>query len=143
MGCSGRFFTHCGRKTTLGPTPEICVITTCTRWLGLVYVQHWSPLPNYRDIDVEGEEERLPYLGNSEFYAWQQIPESDVRALEQSETELPFLPSQLRFEQSEPQLPSAPTGSTGGAPRRIQGNIRLPPLPPPPDSILTQGEDVP
>ena len=30
-------------------------------------------LPNYRDIDVEGEEERLPYLGNSEFYAWQQI----------------------------------------------------------------------
>ena len=99
-------------------------------------------LPNYRDIDVEGEEERLPYLGNAEFYAWQQVPESHVPVLEQSETELPFPPSQLRFEQSEPQLPSAPTGSTGGAPRRIQGNIRLPPLPPPTDSILAQEGDI-
>ena len=26
-------------------------------------------LPNYREIEVEGEEERLPYLGNSDFYA--------------------------------------------------------------------------
>ena len=35
-------------------------------------------LPNYRDIEVEGEEERLPYLGNSDFHAWQQIPETDA-----------------------------------------------------------------
>ena len=84
-------------------------------------------LPNYRDIDVDGEEERLPYLGNSEFYAWQQLPEMDVRLRDQEdETEVSFLPSQLRFEKSDSQLPSAPTGSTGGA-RRIQGEIRLPP----------------
>ena len=81
------------------------------------------------NIDVEGEEERLPYLGISEFYAWQQIPESHVQHCEQREAEYPFIPSQLRFEQSETQLPSAPTGSTGGASRRIQGNIRLPPFP--------------
>ena len=88
-------------------------------------------LPNYRDIDVDGEEERLPYLGNSDFFAWQQIPEMDLPLRDQEdEIELPFLPSQLRFEKSDSQLPSAPTGSTGGA-RRIQGEIRLPPLPPP------------
>ena len=51
------------------------------------------------------------------------------------ETETPFLPSQLRFERSDSQLPEAPTGSTGGASRRIQGEIRLPPLPPPVDSV--------
>ena len=99
-------------------------------------------LPNYRDIEVEGDEERLPYLGNSEFYAWQQIPESGSYPLaQQDETEMPFLPSQLRFEQSEVQLPSAPTGSTGGASRRIQGEIRLPPLPPPSDPFPVQEED--
>ena len=98
-------------------------------------------LPNYRDIEVEGEE-RLPYLGNSEFYAWQQIPESgSYPPAQQDETEMPFLPSQLRFEQSEVQLPSAPTGSTGGASRRIQGDIRLPPLPPPSDPFPVQEED--
>ena len=91
-------------------------------------------LPNYRDIAVEGEEERLPYLGNSDFYAWQQIPEGSVHPFDrEDEPEMPFLPSQLRFEQSDAQLPSAPTGSTGGASRRIQGEIRLPPLPPPSD----------
>ena len=99
-------------------------------------------LPNYRDIDVEGEEERLPYLGNSEFYAWQQIPESDVQVVEQNETEYPFIPSQLRFEQSEPQLLSAPTGSTGGASRRIQGNIRLPPGHLPSHPLPVQEEDL-
>ena len=91
-------------------------------------------LPNYWDIEVEGEEERLPYLGNSDFYAWQQIPEGGVHPFDQQdEAEMPFIPSQLRFEQSDAQLPSAPTGSTGGASRRIQGEIRLPPLPPPSD----------
>ena len=55
----------------------------------------------------------------------------DVRSRDQEdETDVSFLPSQLRFEKSDSQLPSAPTGSTGGA-RRIQGEIRLPPLPPP------------
>ena len=99
-------------------------------------------LPNYRDIEVEGEEERLPYLGDSEFFAWQQIPEGTVRPSEQeNEEDVPFLPSQLRFEQTEPHLPSAPTGSTGGASRRIQGEIRLPPLPPPQDSLSTQDEE--
>ena len=94
-------------------------------------------LPNYRDIDVEGEEERLPYLGNSDFHAWQQIPETDPPLPEEEdEAETPFLPSQLRFEQSDSQLPGAPTGSTGGASRRIQGEIRLPPLPPPSDPFL-------
>ena len=92
-------------------------------------------LPNYRDIDVDGEEERLP---NSDFYAWQQIPETESQLQDhEDETELPFLPSQLRFEQSDSQLPSPPTGSTGGASRRIQGEIRLPPLPPPSDPFLT------
>ena len=47
-----------------------------------------------------------------------------------------FLPSQLRFEQSDSQLPGAPTGSTGGASTRIQGEIRLPPIPPPSDPFL-------
>ena len=94
-------------------------------------------LPNYRDIDVEGEEEQLPYLGNSDFYAWQQISEKEAQLLDQEdETETPFLPSQLRIEQSDSQLPSAPTGSTGGASRRIQGEIRLPPFPPPSDPFL-------
>ena len=93
-------------------------------------------LPSYRDIDVDGEEERLPYLGNSDFYAWQQIPENDSQLRDQEDTtEISFLPSQLRFEQSDSQLPGAPTGSTGGA-RRIQGEIRLPPLPPPSDPFL-------
>ena len=101
-------------------------------------------LPNYRDIDVDGEEERLPYLGNSDFYAWQQIPETDSHLRNQEdETEVSFLPSQLRFEQSEPQLPGAPTGSTGGASRRIQGEIRLPPLPPPLDPAVAPGEGQP
>ena len=31
-------------------------------------------MPDNRDIMVEGEEERLPYLGNADFYAWQTIP---------------------------------------------------------------------
>ena len=94
-------------------------------------------LPNYRDIDVEGEEERLPYLGNSDFHAWQQIPETDLPLPDmEDDTETPFLPSQLRFEQSDSQLPGAPTGSTGGASRRIQGELRLPPLPPPSDPFL-------
>ena len=66
--------------------------------------------------------------------------ESDVQVFEQSETEYPFIPSQLRFEQLEPQWPSAPTGSTGGASRRIQGNIRLPPPHPPSDPFLVQEE---
>ena len=101
-------------------------------------------LPNYRAIEVEGEEERLPYLGNSDFYAWQQIPEGTVRPFEQGdEPEIPFLPSQLRFEQSEAHLPSAPTGSTGGASRRIQGELRLPPLPRPPDPFPTQDDEHP
>ena len=99
-------------------------------------------LPNYRDIDVEGEEERLPYLGNSDFYAWQQIPEGNVDPIESGEApEVPFLPSQLRFEQAESHLPEAPTGSTGGASRKIQGDIRIPPLPPPPDPFPTQAEE--
>ena len=55
---------------------------------------------------------------------------------QEDEAEVPFLPSQLRFEQSDSQLPGAPTGSTGGASRRIQGEIRLPPLPPPSDPFL-------
>ena len=98
-------------------------------------------LPNYRDIDVEGEEERLPYLGNSEFFPWQQIPEGNARPHEQGDSsEIPFLPSQLMFEQAEPYLPNAPTGSTGGASRRIQGEIRLPPLPPPSNSPPTQDD---
>ena len=42
----------------------------------------------------------------------------------------------MRFEQSDSHLPGAPTGSTGGASRRIQGGIRLPPLPPPSDPFL-------
>ena len=94
-------------------------------------------LPNYRDIEVDGEEERLPYLGNSDFHAWQHIPETESQLRDQEdEAEVPFLPSQLRFEQSDSQLPGAPTGSTGGASRRIQGEIRLPPLPPPSDPFL-------
>ena len=94
-------------------------------------------LPDYRDIDVDGEEERLPYLGNSDFYAWQQIPATDSQVEDQEdEAEVPFLPSQLRFEQSDPYLPNAPTGSTGGASRRIQGQIRLPPLSSPSDPFL-------
>ena len=99
-------------------------------------------LPNYRDIDVDGEEESLPYLGNSDFHAWQQIPGGNLAPLESEEApEVPFLPSQLRFEQAESHLPSAPTGSTGGASRRIQGEIRLPPLPPPTDPLPTQVEE--
>ena len=83
-------------------------------------------LPNYRDIEVEGEEERLPYLGNSEFFAWQQIPLEDAQSSQLlGEIETPFVPSQLRFEQSEPHLPSPPTRETGGASRRIQGELRL------------------
>ena len=39
------------------------------------------------------------------------------------------------------QLPGAPTGSTGGASRRIQGEIRLPPLPPPSDPFLAPGTE--
>ena len=94
-------------------------------------------LPDYRDIDVDGEEERLPYLGNSDFYAWQQIPATASQVEDQEdEAEVPFLPSQLRFEQSDPYLPNAPTGSTGGASRRIQGQIRLPPLSSPSDPFL-------
>ena len=93
-------------------------------------------LPDYREIDVEGEEERLPYLGNSGFHAWQQIPETDAQLRnEEDETETPFLPSQLRFERSDSQLPGAPTGFTGGESRRIQGEIHLPPLPPPSDPL--------
>ena len=100
-------------------------------------------LPNYRDIEVEGEEERLPYLGNSDFYAWQHIPSEDTQPFQlPDEQEIPFVPSQLRFEQSEPHLPSAPTGEAGGASRRIQGEIRLPPLPPPPDLPPTQNGDI-
>ena len=62
-----------------------------------------------------------------------QIPSEDVSIISLvGRTRIPFVPSQLRFEQAEPQLPSAPTGVAGGASRRIQGEIRLPPLPPPP-----------
>ena len=50
-------------------------------------------LPNYRDIDVEGEEERLPYLGNSDFHAWQQIPETDPQLRDQEDEYRFFLPS--------------------------------------------------
>ena len=90
-------------------------------------------LPNYRDIEVEGEEERLPYIGNSEFHAWQQIPSEDAQS------------SQLLNEQEtpDPHLPRAPTGATGGASRRIQGEMRIPPLPPPPDLPPTQDNDEP
>ena len=94
-------------------------------------------LPNYRDIEVEGEEERLPYLGNSDFYAWQHIPLEDQPFQQLDDQEIPFVPSQLRFEQSEPNLPSAPTG---GASRKIRGEIRLPPLPPPPDFPPTEDD---
>ena len=98
-------------------------------------------LPNYRDIEVDGQEERLPYLGNSDFPAWQQIPETDLPLRDnEDEAEVSFLPSQLRFEKSDSQLPSAPTGSTGGA-RRIQGELRLPPLPPPLDSSFPLGAE--
>ena len=65
-------------------------------------------LPNYRDIEVEGEEERLPHLGNSDFYAWQTIPLEDSlpsRPLSE-QPEVPFVPSQLLFEQAPtPPLP--------------------------------------
>ena len=91
----------------------------------MVYVQQIGRLlPNYRDIDVDGEEERLPYLGNSDFYAWQQIPVTDVAT---------------EFEHSDSNLPGAPTGSTGGASRRIQGEIRLPSPPLPTDSSDASG----
>ena len=53
---------------------------------------------------------------------------------------MPFIPSQLRVEQLDDQLPNPPTGSTGGASRRIQGEIRLPPLPPPSDPFPIQEE---
>ena len=56
--------------------------------------------------------------------------------------ETSFVPCQFLFEQAEPGLPSAPTG---GVPRNMKGEIRLPPLPPPddppPDSPVT-GEEV-
>ena len=100
-------------------------------------------LPNYRDIEVEGEEERLRYLGNCDFYAWQQIPLEEAQPFQLlDEPETLFVPSQLRAEQSEPHLPSAPIGETGGASRRIQGEMRLPPLPPPPDLPPTQDEAI-
>ena len=74
---------------------------------------------------------------HTDFYAWQHIPEIDSQLRDQEdETEVPFLPSQLRFEQSDSHLPGAPTGSTGGASRRIQGDIRLPPPPPLSDPFL-------
>ena len=63
--------------------------------------------------------------------------------IKRNETEVPFLPSQLRFEQSDPQLPGAPTGPTGGASRRIQGEIRLPPLPPPLDPVVAPDAEQP
>ena len=87
-------------------------------------------LPNYRDIEVEGEEERLPHLGNSDCYAWQTIPLADGLPSQSlhEDSEVPFVPSRLMFEQVEPGLPSAPTG---GASRKISGDIRLFPLPPP------------
>ena len=53
--------------------------------------------------------------------------------------EIPFIPSQLMFEQEQPTLPSAPTG---GASRKIQGELRLPPLPPPPELPPTDGDDL-
>ena len=34
-------------------------------------------------LHVEGEEERLPYLGNSDFHAWQQVPEHEALLLEE------------------------------------------------------------
>ena len=97
-------------------------------------------LPNYREIEVEGEEERLPDLENSDFYAWQHIPLGDSQALQpvKDDQEVPFVPSQFMFEQAEPTLPSAPTG---GASRKIKGELRLPPLPPPPELPPTDGDD--
>ena len=97
-------------------------------------------LPNYREIEVEGEEERFPYLANSDFNAWQHIPVEDSQAPQQlnDEQETPFVPSQLTFEQAEPTLPGAPTG---GASRRAKGELRLPPLPPPPELPPPDGDE--
>ena len=52
-------------------------------------------LPNYRDIEVEGEEERLPHLGNSDFYAWQTIPLEDRPSTRPplDEPKVPFVPN--------------------------------------------------
>ena len=72
-------------------------------------------------------------LGNSD---WQTIPLADGPPSQSpfADAEVPFVLSRLLFEQTEPGLPSA---STGGAPkrlsgpRRLSGDICLPPLPPP------------
>ena len=72
-------------------------------------------LPNYREIEVDGEEERLPYLGNSDFYPWQNIPSEGTQTPQQlDDQEIPFVPSQLMFEQAEPTLPSQQGEHLGG-----------------------------
>ena len=49
---------------------------------------------------MEGEEERLPYLGNSDFFAWQTIPLQDGPPQEDKidDQEVPFVPSQFLFD---------------------------------------------
>ena len=81
-------------------------------------------LPNYEDIEVEGDEEPLPRVQGARYYSWQEIEGSLLNKQAREAKELSALPPVLvEGEVPDVELPPPPSGRP---PRKITGDLRLP-----------------
>ena len=81
-------------------------------------------LPNFEDIDVEGEEEPLPRVEGARYHSWQEIEGSLLNKQAREAKELRDLPPVL----VEGEVPGVemPPPPSGRPPRRIKGDMKLP-----------------
>ena len=79
---------------------------------------------NFEAIEVEGEEEPLPALGDAKYHSWQEIEGSILNRQAKEQLEEERKPPLVEVEkETEALMPPPPSGRP---PRKIRGEIRLP-----------------